>query len=559
MLTESEKRAVTVAVSRYGADQTQVQQAVAAVLRAHDQGRTADLLDTLVVKRQLTRAQAEEVRAALDSTHFDLATASDAGRGKPPAQGPTDRAASNPNRPPTPPDIEVELRNLGEYRILRRLGEGGMGSVYLGYHEETSRQVAIKVLPDHLATNQTSLDRFYREAKSGALLNHPNIVRNLAAGQDHASRRHYLVLEYVDGPSAHELLNRFGRLAVGDAVHIVLDIARALEHAHSRRVVHRDIKPDNILLTLSGVAKLADLGLAKRTDETSHLTAARQGFGTPYYMPYEQAMNARSADGRSDIYALGATLYHLLTGEVPFPGANHLEIIDKKNLGLFTPASNLNSELPAVLDRILARILARNPGDRYQTASELIVDLERAELAAPVLSFVDQDLALQDPLVRARLTTPAQPTSPDLRAQAAQPKGKTRGGDPDIWYLKYRDRRGQLCKARATTQQILQRFREGRLPAEVEACHEPEGPFKPLRAIPEFKQAMRPGNTSSKPKLRRPPSGQFPRVVLSAGAGDVRPTFFPNFSLWLLLGALGIGFAVITGLAVALWRGWLIL
>src|SRR5262249_5674656 len=155
----------------------------------------------------------------------------------------------------------------------------------------------------------------------------------ITVGQDRSSGKHYLVLEYVDGPSAHALLQRFGRLAVGDAVHIALDIARALEHAHSRSIVHRDIKPDNILLTQSGVAKLSDLGLAKRTDEASNLTAARQGFGTPYYMPYEQAMNAKYADGRSDIYALGATLYHLVTGEIPFSGATHLEIVEKKNIG----------------------------------------------------------------------------------------------------------------------------------------------------------------------------------------------------------------------------------
>src|SRR5262249_46713879 len=173
-------------------------------------------------------------------------------------------------------------------------------------------------------------------------------------------------LEYVDGVSAHALLGRLGRLKVGDAVHIALDVARALEHAHSRNVVHRDIKPDNILITSSGVAKLADLGLAKRTDETSHLTATGQGFGTPYYMPYEQAMNAKYADGRSDIYALGATLYHFLAGQVPFPGVNHLEILDKKNLGFFEPASAVNPEVPRALAEILERVMARDPQDRHQ-------------------------------------------------------------------------------------------------------------------------------------------------------------------------------------------------
>src|SRR5262249_29793447 len=156
-------------------------------------------------------------------------------------------------------------------------------------------------------------------------------------------------------------------------------------------------------ITRSGVAKLSDMGLAKRTDEASHLTAARQGFGTPYYMPYEQAMNAKYADGRSDLYALGATLYHLVTGEVPFPGVNHLQLAEKKTVGYFAPASAPNPAVPQLLDDILERMMARDPADRFQTVSELIVDLERANLNAPVPSFVDPDLALQDPVVRERL------------------------------------------------------------------------------------------------------------------------------------------------------------
>src|SRR5262249_24722813 len=215
-------------------------------------------------------------------------------------------------------------------RLRGRLGGGGRGGVYLAFDGQDDRQVALKVLNDGLAANQGYVDRFYREAKSGALLNHPNIVRTLDVGQDRQTGKHYLVLEFVDGPSAHALLEGRGTLPVGDGVHIALDVARALEHAHSRNIVHRDIKPDNILLTASGLAKLGDLGLAKRLDEASPLTAARMGFGTTAYMPYEQAINAKYADGRSDIYALGATLYHLLTGRVPFPGDNHLEVVERK-------------------------------------------------------------------------------------------------------------------------------------------------------------------------------------------------------------------------------------
>ena len=211
----------------------------------------------------------------------------------------------------------------------------------------------------------------------------------MGGGQDQATGKHYLVLEFVDGPSARELLEVRGAMAVGDAVHLTLDVARGLEHAHSRNVVHRDIKPDNILLARTGVAKLSDLGLAKRVDESSHLTATRQGFGTTAYMPYEQAVNARKADGRSDIYALGATLYHLVTGKVPFPGDNHLDVVEKKKVGEFIPAGELHAAVPPALDDLLARMLARDPQDRYQTVSELIVDLERSRLAARVPEYAD--------------------------------------------------------------------------------------------------------------------------------------------------------------------------
>ena len=393
--------------------------------------------------------------------------------------------------PPLPGDLLHEVRTLGEYRILRLLGEGGMGAVYLGYHEGKDLNVAIKVLGDHLASNQGYVDRFYREAKSGALLNHPNIVRTLNVGQDQATAKHYLVLEFVDGQSAQALLDKQGRLALGDAVHIALDMARALEHAHSRNVVHRDIKPDNVLIPRSGVCKLVDLGLARRTDEASHLTAARQGFGTTYYMPYEQAINAKYADGRSDIYALGATLYHLVTGVVPFPGDNHLEVVEKKNQGVFTPASRLNPAVPPVLDHILGRMLARDPRDRYQTASELIVDLERSRLAAPVPTFADPNLALQDPWVQQCLATSAEPTrlDPEMPPEPteAAPALETAAQANGVWVLRYRNPAGKLCRARASTEQIVQRLRRGRLSPKIEARHGSSPDYRPLASYPEFK------------------------------------------------------------------------
>jgi serine/threonine-protein kinase len=400
------------------------------------------------------------------------------------------------------------LRTLGEsgaYRILRRLGEGGMGTVYLSYDGQNDRQVALKVLNESYTSNQNYIDRFYREARSGKQLNHPSIVRTYDFGQDRATGLYYLVLEYVDGPSVHALLTSKGKLVVGDAVHIALDIARALEHAHSRNIVHRDIKPDNILLTRSGVAKLADLGLAKRTDEASHLTQARQGFGTTAYMPYEQAINARGADGRSDIYALGATLYHLLTGQVPFPGENHLEVVEKKERGYYRLASTLNPDVTPALDAILGRMLARDPRDRYQTASELIIDLERSRLAVPVPSFADPDLARQDPWVQACISG-GEPTriDPDGSPQAGR-----NGSESEEWIVHYKNRAGRPFASRLTTEDIVERLHEGTLPASAQARRPSDEKLQPLEAYKEFREHLK-EEPAEKPAPQTPKPEQKP-------------------------------------------------
>lgn len=424
-----------------------------------------------------------------------------------------------PNKRP-PPESAAKLHSIGSYRLLRLLGTGGMGAVYLGYDETEQRHVAVKVLADDLIHSQHFIDRFYREGRVGQLLHHPNIVRALHCGQDERTGKHYLALEFIDGRNTSDLLISDGRLDVADAVHIVLDVSRALEHTHARNIIHRDIKPDNLLITSSGVCKLADFGLAKLTNEVSHLTGTRQVFGTTLYMPYEQAINARYADGRSDIYALGATLYQLVAGQTPFQGADHLEIIEKKSIGKFEPAAAYNPAVPLVLEGILAKMLARHPRDRYQTASELIIDLERSRLAAPIPTFADPESARKDPWVRANLQTANEPTRPAL------PRLEVPSSPPPrvkVWLVRFTSPSGEVKRFRLTRQQIIHNVRARKLPPDVELCRSSKEGFHPLDYFPSFRLLGQPvedapvDEASSEDGPHTPPSRSRTRWLILSG------------------------------------------
>ncbi len=476
MPTELEKRAARLAVSRYGADAALVEAVWKEALKVRSAGQSVDFLELLVEGKMLSAAQAAELREGLDQTQL----------------APQDRPSApvvGELRVRTPVAAAEPLGMVGGCRILRKLGEGGMGAVYLAYQEDPGRQVAIKILADHLATNASLVERFEREAQHAAKLDHPNIVRGLGVGKDAATGKHYLIMEYVDGPSAQQLLDRHGKVPIGDAVHITKDIAQALEHVQSRDIVHRDIKPENILITRTGVAKLSDLGLAKQLGSpwsSPSKTGYGQSFGTAYYMPYEQHMSARRADGRSDIYALGATFYHLLTGQVPFPGQSQFEILEKKENGVYAPASVANPKVPEAIDRILDKMLARDPRDRYQTASELIVELERSGLSSPVLSFVNLELAMRDPAVRASAGV-GLTTQPDLQNGVAAELA----AEPECWFLRLYDQNGKWRQRKATTLDVLQQIKKGRLNGATRAAHLPGGPYRQLDVYPAFRSAIR--------------------------------------------------------------------
>ncbi len=261
---------------------------------------------------------------------------------------------------------------LGDFKITGKLGEGSMGVVYRAKQVSLDRDVALKMLPPRLAGDESYVSRFHREARSAAKLNHQNIIQVYAAGTEKGY--HYMVMELVDGATAMSILSNKGRFTERAAVKMMLEIGHALHHAHQDGLIHRDVKPDNIMIAQNGTSKLADLGLAKERLSTG-ITQAGAIIGTPHYMSPEQADSKAQMDGRSDIYSLGASVFHLVTGEPPFMADNVVNIIVMRQQ---EPAPPLKTSAPKYSDgfcAIIDKCLERNLDQRYQDATQLGTDL----------------------------------------------------------------------------------------------------------------------------------------------------------------------------------------
>jgi eukaryotic-like serine/threonine-protein kinase len=274
----------------------------------------------------------------------------------------------------------------GRYRILRKLGSGGMANVYLGEDEELGRRVAIKILNDRYANDDLFIERFRREAKSAAGLSHPNIVSIYDRGE--AEGTYYIAMEVIEGRSLKELILTRGALPVGMAIAFAKQLLEALRFAHRHGIIHRDIKPHNVLVSADQHAKaneprlkVTDFGIARHGP--SQMTEAGSIMGTAQYLSPEQARGA-PVTAASDLYSAGVVLYEMLTGKVPFTGDSAIEIAMKHVNDLPAPPSSLRPELPIELDQIVLRALAKDPEDRYQTAEEFIEDLERVEAGLPI-------------------------------------------------------------------------------------------------------------------------------------------------------------------------------
>lgn len=439
---------------------------------------------------------------------------------------------------------------LGEYRLLKKIGSGGMARVYLAEHVNLERKAAIKVLPKRLAKNETLVQRFMLEARVMAKLDHPQILRCYDVG--HAHGYHYLAMEYVDGGSLQDWLRKFDRMSIGDALHIVLACARGLEHAHKNNLIHRDIKPENILITSKGVVKIADLGLAKALDEDLSLTKAGTGAGTPLYMPPEQARNVKDIDHRSDIYALGCVLYRMLTGLLPFKADAIVDLIVAKERGIFKPARELNHEIPDQLDFIIDKMMAVKPALRFQNCTELIAALEDLEMDNATLSFLDANEAGTMPRRTSREQRESQKT------QALSKSTQEQFIFPDDWFIELSFGDGRKIKRKVRQDKLLDLIKSGAVNSKTPASRTLAGEYRPLGTYSDFAQLFHAIATEEKANRKRKVFRELYQNIENEEHRDSREQWQLSFSvgngglmkLLIILVILGL---IVGGAVVYFW------
>ena len=305
------------------------------------------------------------------------------------------------------------------YRLEHRLGVGGMATVQLAMDTRLERHVAVKLLAEHLAEDANFVSRFKREALAAARLVHPNIVQVFDFGADAASGRQFIVMEWVDGPSCAEILRELGRLEPADAVSILTQACRGLDYAHRKGVVHRDVKPGNLLRgSDGGQVKLADFGIAKAAEQ-SDITKVGSVLGTAAYLSPEQA-RGENAGPASDLYALGVVAYQLLGGRLPFEAASLTDLARQQDAGAPPLLDELDPAIPHALARVVARSLERSPEDRFADAATL----ERA-LAGSMRGVAPDPTGatrVLDDTAATRMLDRTDVTTPLARTEAAPPR-----------------------------------------------------------------------------------------------------------------------------------------
>ncbi len=270
------------------------------------------------------------------------------------------------------------------YKIVGKLGAGAMAVVYKARQLSLNRMVAIKILPKRFSENPEYVERFYKEGQAAGKLNHHNIVRAIDVGE--AGGYHYFVMEYVEGKTIADDLAAGKVFEEAEALDIIIQVANALAHAHACSIIHRDVKPKNIMISTDGTVKLADMGLAR---ETTDIEAAQsevgKAYGTPYYIAPEQIRGRIDIDGRADIYGLGATLFHMLTGRVPFMAEDSADVMRKHLREKLIPPDHINTSLSAGVSEVIEIMMAKRKEKRYTDIEELLTDLEALREGRPPL------------------------------------------------------------------------------------------------------------------------------------------------------------------------------
>jgi serine/threonine protein kinase len=323
------------------------------------------------------------------------------------------------SRPPEP-------KTVGDYELLQEVGIGSMGTVYRAMHRDTKDIVAIKIVHAEVTRNPTYMKRFEQEFRVASRLEHPNIVRAFEYNGTPPSP--YLVMEFIDGESLGERLDRVKRLPEEEAVSVIVQVARGLHFAHEHGLIHRDVKPDNVMVTNDGKAKLADLGLVKDTDTMAELTRPGSGLGTPSFMAPEQFKNAKNASIRCDIYSLGASLYQMVTGVIPFEGCDVVQTMMRKLKNDLTPARIVMRSISERTDAAIRRAMDVDANKRPATCLEFIEDLVgpegKATVPAPPAQKPPQPIEAPKPapvLVQAAVQPPPTPVPTAAPVPVAPP------------------------------------------------------------------------------------------------------------------------------------------
>lgn len=468
-------------------------------------------------------------------------------------------------KPAEKPSADKAASMIGDYKLLKKLGQGGMGAVYKAQNSKTGEIVAIKVLAKELVGKGTFVQRFEREAQAMQKLDHPNILRCMDAKE--AGGRHYIAMEVVDGGSVEGWLKKLGRFSVGDALHVVLKTCDAMQHAHDMTIIHRDLKPDNILLTKEGVVKVADLGLAKDTDEDVSLTKTGAGAGTPIYMAPEQARDVKHVDVRVDIYAIGIMMYVLLTGRAPFEGNTLVELITAKEKGKFDPMRRHNDEVPGKLDLIVDKMIAKDAKQRYASCQEVIDQLTPLGLANDELSFLATAIDMEATVPNKPAATPAPTKVPQKPAAKATAKTTAPVNKPisaktsieeeeperDVWYWNMVTPEGKIITKKLSTEQIKALIKAGRIAPAGEISKTMKGGFRPAGTFMEFQGAFKSLEAATKANTKgakyknqmQELQADYDRQKSRAGFArffkGIGGTIFGLLWIILILGGVGIG------------------